>query len=269
MSAGGGAELERPRDLGALLRHALALLAARPIVFLAVGAAFTIPIELAVSGFGLGQLTGRYSEKVEPVELVVGSLTSYMLVTPLITVACALLVAGSAPSAGRAIVAAVELSTPLLLAAIAAALGVAVGLFFLILPGLYLVVRWFLFPQAVALESRTGTAEERSPRAGPHLLPGRRASTALSWVLEPLRRSGQLIEGFWFRAAGTVLVANLLGLIPGALITVPFQAWAAGVDREWPSLAGAILAETVTAPIVAVVATLLFFDLKSRQAQPF
>ncbi|MDQ3588068.1 MAG: hypothetical protein M3375_06955 [Actinomycetota bacterium] len=262
MSAGGGPELERPRDLGALLRHALALLAARPLAFLTVGAAFTIPIELAVSGLGLGQLTGRYSEKVEPVELVVGSLTSYVLVTPLITVACALLVAGSAPSAGRAIVAAMDLSTPLLLAAIAAAAGVAVGLFFLILPGLYLVVRWFLFPQAVALENQAGVVGGRSSGSG-------RASTAGSWILEPLKRSGQLVQGFWLRAAGTVLVANLVGLIPGGLITVSFQAWAVGVEREWPALAGAILAETVTAPIVAVVATLLFFDLRARQAQPF
>lgn len=263
MSAGGGPpELDRPRDLGALVRHALGLLAGRPLAFLAVGAAFTVPIQLVVSGFGLEQLTGRYEEQVEPVELVVGALTSYVLVTPLVMVGCALLVVGGTASPGRVVLRAVELSTPLLLAAIAAAAGVALGLFLLILPGLYLVVRWFLFPQAVALEGRPGTAEERSPSA-------RSASTASSWVLEPLRRSGQLIEGLWFRAAGTVMVANLLGLVPGVLITVPFQAWAAGVDREWPSLAGAILAETITAPIVAVVATLLFFDLKARQAQPF
>jgi len=257
VSTGGSPELDRPRELGALIRHAFALLAARPLAFLAVGAAFTVPIQLAVSGLGLEQLTARYEEKVEPVELVVGALTSYVLVTPLVMVGCALLVVGGAASPGRAVLRALELSTPLLLAAIAAALGVTVGLFLLIVPGLYLVVRWFLFPQAVALEHQA----ERSPSAG-------RASTAGSF-LEPLRRSGQLIEGFWFRAAGAVLVANLLGLVPGLLITVPFQSWAAGVDREWPSLAGAILAETVTAPIVAVVATLLFFDLKARQAQPF
>jgi len=262
VSAGGGPELDRPRELGALIRHAFGLLAARPLAFLAVGAAFTVPIQLAVAGVGLEQLTARYEEKVEPVELAIGALTSYVLVTPLVMVGCALLVVGGATSPGRAVLRALELSTPLLLAAIAAALGVTVGLFLLIVPGLYLVVRWFLFPQAVALEHQTGMAKERSPSAG-------RASTPGSWFLEPLRRSGQLIEGFWFRAAGTVLVANLLGLVPGILITVPFQTWAAGVDREWPSLAGAILAETVTAPIVAVVATLLFFDLKARQAQPF
>lgn len=257
MSAGGGPELDRPRELGALIRHAFGLLAARPLAFLAVGAAFTVPIQLAVSGFGLEQLTARYEEKLKPVEWVVGTLTSYVLVTPLVMVGCALLVVGGTTSPGRAVLRALELSTPLLLAAIAAALGVAMGLFLLIVPGLYLVVRWFLFPQAVALEHQT----ERNPNAD-------RASTVPSF-LEPLRRSGQLIEGFWFRAAGAVLVANLLGLVPGILITVPFQSWAAGVGREWPSLAGAILAETVTAPIVAVVATLLFFDLRARQAQPF
>lgn len=235
--------LDRPRDIGALLRHTLALLAARPLAFLAIGAAFAVPIELAVSGLGLEQLSGPYEKEVETVELVVGSLTSYVLVTPLVTVGCALLVAGSARSPGRAILKALELSTPLLLAALAAVLGVTVGLFLLILPGLYLVVRWFLFPQAVAIEERTG--------------------------LEPLRRSGQLVARSWFRAAGVVLAANLLALIPGTVIVVPFRAWAAERDREWPELAGAILAETVTAPIVAVMATLLFFDLRARQARAF
>lgn len=257
MSAGGGGDLDRPRDIGALLRHALGLLGARPLAYLAIGAAFAVPIELAVSGAGLEQLTARYDKKVDSVELIVGALTSYVLVTPLVSVACALLVVAAADSAGRAILGALELSTPLLVAAIAAALGVALGLFLLILPGLYLLVRWFLFPQAVALEQRAGVAKERSP------------SAARSWVVDPLRRSGQLIEGFWLRAAGVVLVANLVTLVPGSLIVLPFESWAAELGREWPRLAGSILAETVTAPIVAVVATLLFFDLKARQAQPF
>lgn len=243
MSAGGGPELDRPRDTGVLFRDALGLLAARPLAYLAIGAAFAVPIELAVSGVGLEQLTARYDERVEPLELVVGALTSYVLVTPLITVACALLVVDAATSAGRAILRAVELSTPLLLAAVAAACGVALGLFLLILPGLYLIVRWFLFPQAVALEQRAG--------------------------IDPLRRSGQLIEGFWLRSAGVVVMANLVALVPGSLIILPFEAWSEGVGREWPGLAGSILAETLTAPIVAVVATLLFFDLKARHAQPF
>lgn len=242
MSAGGRPELDRPRDTGALVRHAIGLLAARPLAFLAIGTAFAVPVELAVSGLGLERLTSPYEQRLETVESVVEVLASYVLVAPLVTAACALLVAGAVPSAGRAVLRALELSTPLLLAAIAATLGVAVGLFCLILPGLYLVVRFFLFPQATALEGCTG--------------------------IEPLRRSGQLIEGFWLRAALIVLAANLVGLVPAVLIAAPFEAWGAAVDREAPALAGAILAEVVTAPIVAVVATLLFFDLRARQARP-
>ncbi len=172
-----------------------------------------------------------------------GTLTSYVLVAPLITVACALLVTGATRSVGRALVRTMESSTPLLLAAILAAAGVAVGLFLLVLPGLYLVVRLFLFPQAVALEDRTGVA--------------------------PLRRSWELTGGRWFRAAGVVLLGNLIALLPGGLITIPFAGLAMGADRKWPVLAGQILAEAITAPIVAVVGTLLFFDLRARQAQPF
>lgn len=243
MSTGGGPEVDRPRTIGELLREGFALLAGRPLAFIAVGFAFTAPIELVVSGVGLEQLTGRYVEKLQPIEVVVGTLTSYVLVTPLITVGCAMLVVGAAPTAGRALVQTMESSTPLLLAAIAAAAGVAIGLFLLIIPGLYLAVRWFLFPQAVALEGRSGVA--------------------------PLRRSGELTEGNWFRAAGILLLANLIALLPGGLITIPFAALALEIDREWPVLAGQILGEAITAPIVAVIATLLFFDLRARQAQPF
>jgi hypothetical protein len=243
VSAGGGPELDRPRDTGALLRDGLSLLVSRPLAFLAAGLAFAVPIELVVSGVGMEQLTAPYEERANPVEAVLGSLTSFVVITPLISAACALLVTGGASSARGAVLGALEHSTPLLLAAIAAALGVALGLLCLILPGLYLVVRWFLFSQAVVLEDRRGLA--------------------------PLRRSGELVEGHWLRAAGLVLLANLVGLLPGSLITIPGALAASELGREWPNLAATILGQAVSAPIVAVLATLLFFDLKARQAQPF
>jgi hypothetical protein len=238
-----GGELERPRDLGELLRDSFALLAGRPLAFLAVGLIFAVPIELVVSGVGLEQLTSPYEKKIQPVEAAVGALSSYVLTTPLITAACALLIGGAAPTAGRAAMRAVEGSTPLLLAAIVSAIGVAVGLFFLILPGLYLVVRWFFFPQAVALEDRRG--------------------------VDPLRRSGELTDGHWFRAAGVILLANLIGFLPGAALALPFGALAMSSDREWPILVGQTLGESISAPLVAAIATVLFFDLRARQAQPF
>jgi hypothetical protein len=239
----GGGGLDRPRDFGELLRDSFALLAARPLAFLVVGIVFAVPIELVVSGVGLEQLTSPYEEKIQPVEAAISALSSYVLTTPLITVGCALLVAGVAPTAGRAAIRAVEGSTPVILAAIVAAVGVAVGLFFLILPGLYLVVRWFFFPQAVALEDQRGVG--------------------------PLRRSGELTDGHWFRAAGVLLLANLIGLLPGAALALPFGALAVSTDREWPILVGQTLGESISAPLVAVIATLLFFDLRARRAQPF
>jgi hypothetical protein len=182
-------------------------------------------------------------EKIEPVEAVVRLMTEYVLISPLITVGCALLVVGAAPSAGRAIVRTVESSTPLLVAAIVAGAGVAVGLFLFVFPGLYLIFRWFLFPQAVALEGGGGVT--------------------------PLRRSGALTGGRWLRAAGIILLGYLVALLPGGLITIPFSVLGTGIDREWPALVGQILGEAVTGPIVAVLGTLLFFDLRARAAQPF
>ena len=104
-------------------------------------------------------------------------------------------------------------------------------------------MRWFLFPQAVALEDRGGVA--------------------------PLRRSGELTDGRWFRAAGVILLGNLIGLLPGALVSIPLAGLAVSLDREWPEMAGRIVGVSITTPIVAVIATLLFFDLRARQADPF
>ena len=121
-----------------------------------------------------------------------------------------------------------------------AAVGIAVGLLALILPGIYLAVRWFFVPQEVVVEGARGPAA--------------------------LTRSGEVVRGFWWRTFGLVIVANLAAAIPSLLITAPFTAIAAGSDRAVWAMVGTICAGTITTPFVALFSTFLWYDLRARRA---
>jgi hypothetical protein len=107
-------------------------------------------------------------------------------------------------------------------------------------PGIFLAVRWYFVPQTVVLE------EARGPSA--------------------LTASGRVVEGFWWRAFGIVLLANLAASIPSVVLVTPFATIAHSTDRAVWSLVGQISAETVSTPFVALVSTLLYFDLRARRA---
>jgi hypothetical protein len=68
------------------------------------------------------------------------------------------------------------------------------------------------------------------------------------------------VEGFWWRAFGILLVIGLLAAIPTFLVSAVF-APAAPIAG---SLASSVVA-VVVLPFSAAAATLLFFDLSSRE----
>jgi hypothetical protein len=100
-------------------------------------------------------------------------------------------------------------------------------------------VRWVFVPQVVMLDGARGA--------------------------DALRGSWRVVEGSWWRSFGVVLLANLAAAIPGLLVIVPFEALAKSADREALVLVGTIVTDTITASYVALVITLLFHDLRSRE----
>jgi len=242
-----GLELPRPRDISALFGDALRVYRARAGTFLLVSAAIAVPAELVVSGIGLEQLTGPYDQSPPPAETIMRTAVSFLVIAPLITATCIFalrdLAAGTIPRAGRTLAAGLDAFAPIFLAVLLAAAGIALGLVLLIVPGVYLAVRWYFVPQAVVLEG------SRGPRA--------------------LATSGQVVDGFWWRAAGVVLLANLAATVPSLVLIEPFAAIANSTDRAVWSLIGQTAAETATTPFVALVSTLLYYDLRARRAQQF
>jgi hypothetical protein len=120
-----------------------------------------------------------------------------------------------------------------------AALGILLGAVALILPGVYLFVRWYFVPQAVVLEGAHGASS--------------------------LRASGRLVEGRWWRTLGLILLVNVAVLLVALVLSPPFTAAADSADRAVWALVGQVVASAVTQPFGALYSTLLYFDLRERK----
>jgi hypothetical protein len=236
-------ELVRPRDITALFGDSLGVYLRHAGTFLALSAAVVVPVQLAVQGVGMEQLTAPYDDSPGVAETAVPTAVSLLVVAPLINAICIhalrMVEAGERPAARVALVMGFEAFAPIFFAVVLAAIGIAIGLLLLILPGVYVAVRWYFVPQAVVIE-------------------GRRTTAALAG-------SSQVVQGFWWRTFGLVVLVNVAVLVPGVVLSTPFTALADGTDRQVWSLLGAVGAETVTAPFVALFSTLLYYDLRARR----
>jgi hypothetical protein len=235
-------ELDRPRDAGGLLRDSLVVYIRHFGTFLALGALVVVPSELIVGGVGLEQLSSGYDSSPSFAEAAIPAAVSYLVVAPLITAICVYalrsVAAGGSPGAREAVVRGFESFSPIFFAVVLAALGTLLGAV-LIVPGIYLFVRWYFVPQAVVLESAHGTAA--------------------------LRASGRVVEGSWWRTFGLIVLVNVVALVVAIVLGAPFTAAAENADRAVWALIGQIVASTVTQPFGALFSTLLWYDLRARK----
>jgi hypothetical protein len=235
----------RRDDITSLYRDSLRLWVAHLPLWLAVGATVAVPVDLIVAGFGLGRLDAPYTVP-GPAALVVEAAASYVVATPLVTAmsAWALLELrrGRRPGVFAAIRAGVEAYPRMILPVLASAALVAAGVLALIVPGVYLAVLLYFVPQAVMVDGRSG-------------------------LRAALGRSAQLVRGSWWRVLGIALITALVVLPLVLLVGRPFEAWAEASDQAAISLAGGIVVEVLTGPWVAIVATLLYLDLRERRPE--
>jgi hypothetical protein len=236
-------ELRQQRDVGALFRDSLAVFGRHFWLFIALSAVVVIPAELIVEGIGLEMLTSSYDDSPSLAEAAVPTIVEFLVVTPIIAAICIYalheIAGGERPRAGQVLIAGFEAFTPLFAAVVLAAAGIALGFVALIVPGVYLAVRWYFVPQAVVIEGVRGT--------------------------RALSRSGLLVTGFWWRTFGLVLLANVAIAIPGFVLLAPFTAIAESSDRAVWELVGTAITTAITTPFVALYSTLLYYDLLSRR----
>ena len=122
-----------------------------------------------------------------------------------------------------------------IVAGILAGIAIAIGLVLLIAPGLYLLTIWSVIVPVIVLEGKS---------AG-----------------ESFSRSRELVRGYGWRVLGVIVLTVLLligvEIVLGLLLS-PFADWLRGFLSN-------IITGTLTAPVFAIVLTLLYFRLKAAK----
>jgi hypothetical protein len=236
-------DLDRPRTLGELVAVTFDLFGRHLAVFLSLTLVVVAPIVLVVDG-----VWGRYLAEggdVDPptaaaaASLALGVLVIPPLVTALHVVVVQALARGEEPTVGRALRSASTRLLPAVAAVMVYSLAVAAGLLALVVPGVWLAVRWYFCAQAAVVDG-----------LGP---------------ADALRRSAQVVEGRWWRTFGVLLA---FGLVVGAVGAVG-GALAHEIQNGALFTTAWILVQTITLSLTAIFGTLLFFDSRARTALPW
>ena len=236
-------ELDRPRTLGELIGLAFELFGRHLATFLSLTLIVVAPVVILVDGVWGGFLAdgGRAdpSTAASGASLALGTVIIPPLVTALQVVVVQALARGEEPTVGAAL----RLAAPRLPAAVGAvllySLGVALGLVALIVPGVWLSVRWYFAAQAAVVDG-----------LGP---------------ADALRRSAEVVETRWWRTFGVLLAFGLLvgifGAVAGAVIRT--------IDNGAIYTSAQVLLQAGLLSLTAIFGTLLFFDSRSRAHVPW
>jgi hypothetical protein len=230
-------ELERPRSIPELIGATFSLYLRVPILFLVLAAIVVVPWELVrllITGAGpLGRAHHGFIEG----ELL--TLPDYFLITPLVSALHVHAVREVGDGRRPRLVATFRRSLPALpVVALATGIswvGITIGLFALVVPGVILFTRWMVVSQTAALD------------------PG-------GWT-DALRRSTDLTSGHRWHAFWAIVAGS-------AIVGVPwFVIWkVAGPETTTVgSFAAGTALQVLARSFEALVAALLYFDLKARQ----
>ncbi|MGQ9675337.1 MAG: hypothetical protein ACUVX1_06685 [Chloroflexota bacterium] len=252
----------RPMGVGDILDEMIRLFRQNFLTFIGIAAVPLVPmgvlqmLQMAIVGYGVDSLStlsdeGVYQFGPSALSLLL-SLVSFLatlLCYAALTSAVSQRYLGQAISVGGSYGLAIPhfwrlLGASMLIGVVALALSLTV----IGIPvAIFLVIRWAIFMQAVVIEGQ-GFG---------------------------LTRSSSLVKGTWWRVFGILIVAGIflyvLYLIPTLLIAIPLGIAAlVAIPESFLLFSAAFLVVNtllgiVTAPIIPIVSTLLYYDLRIRK----
>jgi hypothetical protein len=233
--------LRQRREIGAILRDALALYGARLGLYVGLALVVVVPVYIAVFGLGLDQLTSHYDTDPSNGELFLEVGVSTFLTGPLVMAMVIIALQRPDASFRQTVLAGLELFAPVLVVSMLCVASIAAGVLLLIVGALFVAVKLCVAIPATVIEGVRGPAA--------------------------LERSWKLTGGSGWRVFGFLVGLYLILALVSAVIGLPAAALARAVDAEAISLVGRILAEAISLPLAAIALTLMYFDLVERDAE--
>ncbi len=235
-------DLTRPRDVGDIIGTSFTLYRHHFLLFATIAFTVVVPLDLLTVGVIDGQLTG-YDETLLRGGGITYTIVYYLLMTPLITAGHVSAVVdigeGRTPAVGRSLQRAAAVLLPVMGTVVLSGLGVLIGFLALVVPGIYLSMRWYLASQTVVVEGRSPVGA--------------------------LRRSGELVTDYWWTTFGRVLLIGLIGGLLAYGLGIPIGVVAHLAESGPLYLLGTILTDGISLSFVALGSTLLYFDLRARK----
>jgi hypothetical protein len=236
-------DLARPRELGELISVALRLYSRNFSLFFTPAVVVVAPYVLIVDGIWGRQLADGADAHGPRGAASLSIALSLLVAQPLITAINVRIVQamgeGRVPALGEAVRAALRVFLPVVVVVALFSLGVGLGFLLLIVPGVYLLVRWYFGPQAVVADGLRGAAA--------------------------LERSAEIVQGQWWSTAGRLIAISLVGLVVGLIVGGILGAIGEAVGSPALYVAGQILSQAAATSFAALAGTLLFFDRRARR----
>lgn len=214
-------------DVGGTLSEVFSIYRARAGVLLPL--AFWLYLVVSIVA---GLIGGRLV--LEPVELVVATIAGTLYQGMVVAVVRDIKGGGVEGSVGRLMKSAMPVIMPLIGVGLLSGLAIGIGFILLIIPGLVLLTIWSVVAPVVVIE-----------RSG---------------VIPAFARSRALVRGSGFQVFRVIAVAFIIAFVVGLILTTIAAAIANGPLIR---IVFSAIASTFTAPIGALVASVLYFRLRT------
>ncbi len=220
--------MSEPIDVNAVIRRTMQIYVDQAPVLMPAAA-----VVFVINGI-VSQLLVAASATLAPLALIVGVIAT-ILFTGMVVELVADVQDGKRDTSARRLLGAV---TPvfwqLVAVAIVAAVGVAIGLVLLVIPGLILMTIWFVAAPVVVLER-----------------PG---------VFAALRRSQELVAGNGWQVFGVIFLLVIMVVMVGSVIELGAESAGAAAG-----LVAWVVVGILAAPFSALAAAVLYFQLRGPQ----